>query len=261
MMNLAPRDPADLASLDALIAAERGAKQRDRLRAVRLSLDGREAADVAAAVGRSRTFVQTWAYRYRDGGLAALAARKQPGRAAKLTAEQRAAVRARVLAGPADADGGVCALRGEDVRRILAREVEVEHDSVYLYASVNPRTGASSAMLAPTVNAGLMSEHLRMVSATAGPGAHVVLVLDGAGWHVAKGLKVPGNVTLLPLPPYSPKLNPVERVWKYLRGRYLSLRVYRDYDHVFDAAGEAWNRLDADRLKSLCATEWVTPAN
>jgi transposase len=126
MMNLAPRDPADLAALDALIAAERAAVQRDRLRAVRLSLDGREAADVAAAVGRSRTFVQTWAYRYRDGGLAAVAPRKQPGRAAKLTAGQRAAVRARVLAGPAgEADGGACAFRGEDVRRILAREFGV----------------------------------------------------------------------------------------------------------------------------------------
>ncbi|CAA9403306.1 MAG: hypothetical protein AVDCRST_MAG64-1841, partial [uncultured Phycisphaerae bacterium] len=86
MMDLTPRDPDDLARLDALIAAEREAKQRDRLRAVRLSLGGREAADVAAAVGRSRTFVQTWAYRYRDGGLGAIAPRKQPGRAAKLTA-------------------------------------------------------------------------------------------------------------------------------------------------------------------------------
>jgi transposase len=133
MMLLTPRDPADPARLDALIAAERAAVQRDRLRAVRLSLDGREAADVAAAVGRSRTFVQTWAYRYRDGGLAALAARKQPGRRPKLTPAQRAAVRARVLAGPAAADGGVCALRGEDVRRILAREFGVPHSLAAVY--------------------------------------------------------------------------------------------------------------------------------
>ena len=138
---------------------------------------------------------------------------------------------------------------------------QVEYESAYLYASVDPPTGASSAMLAPTVNARLMSEHLRMVGAAAGPGTRVVLVLDGAGWHVAKDLEVPPNVTLLPLPPHSPKLNPVERVWKYMRDRYLSLRVYRDYDHVFDAAGEAWNRLDEQRLKSLCATSWLTLAN
>ncbi|CAA9405116.1 MAG: hypothetical protein AVDCRST_MAG64-1941 [uncultured Phycisphaerae bacterium] len=133
MMLLTPPDPADLTRLDELIAAERAALRRDRLRAVRLSLDGREAADVAAAVGRSRTFVQTWAYRYRDGGLAALAARKQPGRRPKLTADQRAAVRARVLAGPAAADGGVCALRGEDVRRLLEREFGVAHSLRAVY--------------------------------------------------------------------------------------------------------------------------------
>jgi transposase len=138
---------------------------------------------------------------------------------------------------------------------------QTEYDWVYLYASVNPATGASSAMLAPTVNAAYMSEHLRMVGAAAGPGAHVVLVLDGAGWHVAKALAVPANVTLLPLPPYSPKLNPVERVWGYLRDRYLSCRVYKDYDHVFDAAAAAWNRLDEARLQSLCATAWLTLAD
>lgn len=125
MMNLAPRDPADPERLDALIAAERAAVQRDRLRAVRLTLGGREAADVAAAVGRSRTFVQTWAYRHRDGGLGAVAPRKQRGRVAELTPEQRAAARARVRAGPAEADRGVCAFRGEDVRRILDAEFGV----------------------------------------------------------------------------------------------------------------------------------------
>src|SRR5690606_12914022 len=66
---------------------------------------------------------------------------------------------------------------------------QTEYDWVYLYASVNPLTGASSAVLAPTVNAAYMSEHLRMVGAAAGPGVHVVLVLDGAGWHVVKALK------------------------------------------------------------------------
>ena len=129
-MLIALRDPADLAELDRRIAAERLAVRRDRLRAVRLAPDGREADDVAAAVGRSRTFVQTWAYRYRDGGPDAVAARRQPGRRPTLTADQRAAVRARVPAGPA---GGVCAFRGEDVRRILAREFGVEHSLQAVY--------------------------------------------------------------------------------------------------------------------------------
>ena len=48
-------------------------------------------------------------------------------------------------------------------------------------------------------------------------GSHAVLLLDGAGWHQTGGkLRVPGNISLLPLPPYSPELNPVENIWQFL---------------------------------------------
>jgi hypothetical protein len=66
---------------------------------------------------------------------------------------------------------------------------------------------------------------------------------------------VPGNVTLLPLPAYSPELNPVERVRLYLRERFLSHRVLDGYPAVLDAACRAWNALAAEpgRLASLTA--------
>jgi transposase len=138
---------------------------------------------------------------------------------------------------------------------------QTEYEWVYLYAAVNPKTGASSAMLAPTVNTDYMNQHLKFISGQVAPGARAVLVLDGAGWHVAKALRVPDNITLLHLPPYSPKLNPVERVWHYLREHYLSNRVYKGYDEVFDAAGTAWNKLDERRLMSICRTEWTEREN
>ena len=78
------------------------------------------------------------------------------------------------------------------------------------------------------------------------PGAHAVLILDQAGWHGSPRLSVPDNLTLLPLPAYSPELNPVERVWLYLRERFLSHRVLPGYDAVLDAACEAWNTLVAE---------------
>jgi transposase len=85
------------------------------------------------------------------------------------------------------------------------------------------------------------------------PGGHAVLLLDRAGWHVTPALAVPDNVTLLPLPASSPELNPVERVWLYLRERFLSHRVLRDYEAVLGAACTAWNRLinETGRLASL----------
>jgi transposase len=137
---------------------------------------------------------------------------------------------------------------------------QTEYQWAYLFAAVNPVTGASSALIAPTVNTQYMNEHLRFISREAGPEAHVVLVLDQAGWHVAKGLKIPKNITLLHLPPYSPELNGAERIWGYMRSHYLSNRIYRDYDELFEAIKTAWNSLDADRLKSITHTEWVERA-
>lgn len=113
-------------------------------------------------------------------------------------------------------------------------------------------------MLAPTVNTHYMNEHLRFISEQVGDARHVVLVLDQAGWHVAGALKVPSNITLLRLPPYSPELNPIERVWAYLKSHYLSNRVFVDYDELFAVSRDAWNALDESRLRSICQTDWLT---
>lgn len=137
---------------------------------------------------------------------------------------------------------------------------QTEYEWVYVYAAVNAVTGASSAMLAPTVNTDYMNAHLQFISKQVTPGSHGVLVLDQAGWHLAKALKVPENLTLLHLPPYSPELNPVERVWEFLRSHYMGNRVFKDYDELFDAASAARNRLDQQRLKSICHTEWAERA-
>ncbi len=138
---------------------------------------------------------------------------------------------------------------------------QTEYEWVYLFAAVNPVTGDSSAMLAPTVNTGYMNAHLRFISEQAGPDKHVVLALDQAGWHVAKALKVPENITLHHLPPYSPELNPVERVWAYLKSHYLSNRVFEDYDDLFAASREAWNQLTESDLRSICHTPSLSRTN
>ena len=116
-------------------------------------------------------------------------------------------------------------------------------------------------MLAPTVNTDWMNAYLKIISTDAGCDAHVVLVLDNAGWHVAGDLKIPRNITLFHLPPYSPELNPVERVWRYMRQRFMSNRAYKNYDDLFNQTTIAWNRLDETMLKSITATGWITPGD
>lgn len=132
-MKVMVRREGDLERLDALIAREKVAVQRDRLRAVRLALDGEEALQIAAMLKRSRRFVQEWAYAYRDGGVEAIEPGKSSGRPTKLPREKEQAFRARMLGGATEADGGVCSLRGVDALKILEAEFGARYtlDGVY----------------------------------------------------------------------------------------------------------------------------------
>ena len=105
-----------------------------------------------------------------------------------------------------------------------------------------------------------MSEFLKILSAEVGPNDHVVLVLDNAGWHVCKKLVWPPNITPLWLPPYSPELNSIERLWAYIKSHYLSNRVYASYDELLAAGSDAYRALTPEIIKSVCATSWITPA-
>ena len=137
---------------------------------------------------------------------------------------------------------------------------QTRYEWVYLYAAVEPATGESVALLAPNADTGTMNVFLRMLAQELRPGEHAVLILDGAGWHRSKSLVVPGNVTCLLLPPYSPELNPVENLWHYLRSHYLSNRAYRDYDALLDAGGDAWRRLTPELIKSVCRCPYLERA-
>jgi len=129
----------------------------------------------------------------------------------------------------------------------------------YLFAAVEPATGADVALVLPEATTATMGLFLAELAAGLPRDVHAVLVLDRAGWHVSKDLVVPANLTLVHLPPYSPELNPVERVWLHLRERFLPLRVFRDYRAIVDACCAAWNRLVAEpgRLRSLCDQPWI----
>jgi transposase len=71
-----------------------------------------------------------------------------------------------------------------------------------------------------------MNLHLAEISTQVAPGALAAVICDGAGWQqTGGGLKLPGNIVLIPLPPYSPELNSMENVWEYC-GRTGSPRAY-----------------------------------
>jgi transposase len=112
----------------------------------------------------------------------------------------------------------------------------------------------------PAANAAAMNLHLAEISRQGAPGAHAVVTLDRAGWHQQGGrLRVPDNISLLPLPPYSPELNGAENIWQYLRQNQLSNRVFDSQADIVDACSTAWNDFTADpaRVTSITAREWA----
>jgi hypothetical protein len=85
------------------------------------------------------------------------------------------------------------------------------HDSAYLFGAICHERRVGAAIIMPAANTDAMNEHLTEISTQVAPGAHGVVVRDQAGWHQrGKRLRLPDNVSLLPLPPYSPELNPME---------------------------------------------------
>src|SRR4051794_31802757 len=129
----------------------------------------------------------------------------------------------------------------------------------YLFGAVCPERAVGAALVLPYADTEATGLHLAEIGRHVTPGAHGVVVLDGAGWHAAGGLAVPENLTLLPLPRYSPELNPVENVWEYLRQNKLGLRVWPDYEAIVATCCDAWNWLVAapDRLASITRREWA----
>jgi transposase len=134
------------------------------------------------------------------------------------------------------------------------------YDWAYIFGAVCPARGIGVGLILPEVNTEAMNLHLAEISRHVSPGAHAVIVLDGAGWHQPGGaLLVPENISLLPLPRYSPELNPVENVWEFLKQNFLSNRVFATYEAIVDACCKAWNALIAmpERIRSITERSWA----
>lgn len=111
----------------------------------------------------------------------------------------------------------------------------------------------------PYANTQAMQHHLDEISKNVTPGAHGVVLMDGAGWHKAHALKLPDNLSTVLIPPYSPELNPAENIWQFLRQAYLSNRIFETYEAIVEACCTAWNKLVAEsgRIQSIATRKWA----
>ena len=79
----------------------------------------------------------------------------------------------------------------------------------YIFGAICPAKGKGAGLVMPWCDTDAMAAHLIEISAAVDPGAHAVLIVDQAGWHLTPKLAIPDNITVLALPPRSPELNPV----------------------------------------------------
>lgn len=139
----------------------------------------------------------------------------------------------------------------------LARQQQFEY--AYVFGAVCPARDKAVGLVMPVVNTEAMLAHLEHISIQIPEGRHAVIVLDKAAWHTTKRLHRFSNISLLPLPPASPELNPTEQVWQALRDEHLANRCYEDYDDIMIACCEAWNAfVDTPfRVRNLCSRSWA----
>jgi transposase len=131
--------------------------------------------------------------------------------------------------------------------------------STYIYGAACAKTGDAFALIMPYTNTQSMQMYLSEFSKHIEKGRHAALVVDNAGWHTAKNLIIPHNLTLIPLPAYSPELNAMEQVWEWIKSHFLSNCNFKNYDQIVDRVCFAWNYFSTqiDLVKSICTREWL----
>ena len=137
--------------------------------------------------------------------------------------------------------------------------VHPRYEWLYVYGFVQPATGAAEFLLLPTVSVDAFGVALAEFAKEMGAGPHkqLVVVLDGAGWHASPKLAVPPHLHLVSLPPYSPELQPAERLWP-LTDEVLANRTFASLAELDHALGDHCVHLtqQTDRLRALTRFHW-----
>ena len=134
---------------------------------------------------------------------------------------------------------------------------QVVREYVYALTAVCPQQGKMTSLVLPWLDAQTMSVFLEY-TAREFRGVYCIILLDGAGWHRAGDLRVPQTMKLLPLPPYSPELNPVEHIWDYLRENTFKNIAFDSLDDVIEALCGGLKTLhdSPDLVRSMTSFTW-----
>lgn len=138
----------------------------------------------------------------------------------------------------------------------VSSPVNPSYQNFYVYSGVSPLTGDAFSLFLPWVNTEMMNLYLAELSATF-PDKKIMLIWDQAGWHKSNSLKVPDNIVLKSLPPYSPELNPVEKLWQWLKKHVCRNRLFAFLDDLMDTLEETLMNLTQTRFMELCQCSYL----
>lgn len=134
-------------------------------------------------------------------------------------------------------------------------KIKLGFQNFYVYSAVSAKTGESFSLIMPKVNTTCMNIFLAEISRHLGE-KNAIIVMDCAGWHKAKELITPKNIHLMYLPPYSPELNPVERLWQYLKSHTIKNRIYSTIDELEDFVCDFIRNFNTKTVKQICSIDY-----
>jgi len=136
-------------------------------------------------------------------------------------------------------------------------KVKTGYKFFYLYAGVSPITGESFMLFLPWVNTDIMNLYLNELS-KAYRDKILMVIMDQAGWHRSKTLTVPENIYIEYLPPYSPELNPVEKLWLWLRRQVCRNRLFKSEEDLIEELTTMLNGASNTQLSRLCHCSYLS---
>ena len=126
----------------------------------------------------------------------------------------------------------------------------------YAYGAVEPLSGEHFFLILPYCNTVCMNVFMKELSETYRDDL-IVMVCDGAAWHKSKAMRVPGNIRIVHIPPYTPEMNPIEQVWRELRTQGFRNEVFATLDKVEERLSETINDLAPEIVRSITLRDWI----
>jgi len=135
---------------------------------------------------------------------------------------------------------------------------QIIREYIYAYSAISPLDGIVDSLIAPYADKTVMGIFLNQV-AERFKDEFIIMFMDKAAWHTTEKLQIPENMAILFLPPYSPQLNPVEHLWKEIREKFFSNRVFADInaveDQLFNAL--AYMNQHPEFVQSFAGFSWI----